>query len=198
MSAVVEEGVWMVIANDSGDKQMADNEFGNFTIFEDELFFEDGDRNIMDLTTCLKQLLKRPDPSEYVTYPYDNPDYFLNPHNFTNSSDNEGNSGAVAITIESESEEEGQINPYWTKIKMDELQGIGNPIEVIFPGTDSIPDLKCISESEDSVIFILTPPNSTDPDNKEKDLTLFSNKEMINLAEIKATMDLPALTQLCW
>ena len=68
---------------------------------------------------------------------------------------------------------------------MDELQGIGNPMEVIFSDTDSIPDLKSISESEDSVIFILTPPNSTDPEDKERNLTLFSNEEMINLTEDK-------------
>ena len=90
-----------------------------------------------------------------------------------------------SILTTSESEEEEQINPYWTKIKVDELQGIGNPMEVIFSNTDSIPDLESISELEDSVIFILTPPNSTDPDNEERDLTLFSNKEMINLAEDK-------------
>ena len=35
------------------------------------------------------------------------------------------------------------------------------------------------------MIFILTPPNSTDPDNEERDLTLFSDKEMISLAEDK-------------
>ena len=84
-SVVVEGGVWMAIANDSGDEQMADNKFDNFTISEEELLFEDEDRNIMDLTTCLKQLLKIPNPSEYVTYQYNNPNYFLNPHNFTNS-----------------------------------------------------------------------------------------------------------------
>ena len=118
-------------------------------------------------------------------YPYDNPEYFLDPHNFTDSSDDEGNTGAVAITIESESEEEEEINPNWTKIKVDELQGIGNPMEVIFSDTDSIHDLESISESEDSVIFILTPSNSTDPDNEERDLTLFSNEEMISLAKDK-------------
>ena len=58
-------------------------------------------------------------------------------------------------------------------------------MEVIFFDTDSIPDLESISESEDFVIFILTPPNSTDPDNEERNLTLFSNKEMINLTEDK-------------
>ena len=63
---------------------MVDNEFDNFTISEEELIFEDKDRNITDLTICLKQLLKIPNPSEYVMYPYDNFNYFLN---FTDSSD---------------------------------------------------------------------------------------------------------------
>ena len=165
-SAVV-EGVWMAITNDSGDEQMADNKFDDFTISEEELFFKDEDRNIMDLTTCLKQLLKIPNSPEYATYPYDNLNYFLNPHNFTNSSDDKDNAGAVTITIELESEEEEEINPYWTKIKVDKLQGIGNPMEVIFSNTDSIPDLESVSVSEDSMIFILTPPNSTDTDNEE-------------------------------
>ena len=66
-SAVAEEGVWMAIANDSGDEQMADNKFDNFTISEDKLFFEDKDRNVMDLTTHFKQLLKIPNPSEHAT-----------------------------------------------------------------------------------------------------------------------------------
>ena len=61
---------------------MPDHNFDDFTISEDELFFEDEDKNVTDLTSHLKQLLKIPDPSEYATYPYDNPDYFLNPHNF--------------------------------------------------------------------------------------------------------------------
>lgn len=57
-------------------------------------------------------------------------------------------------------------------------------MEVLFSDMDSMLDLESISESEDSVIFILTPPNSTcliDLDNEDRDLTLFSNKEMLNL-----------------
>ena len=90
----------MAIANDSGDEQIADNKFDDFTISEDELFFEDKDRNVTDLTTRLKQLLKIPNPLEHAMYPYNNPDYFLNHHNFTDSSDNEGN--AIGI-LDSES-----------------------------------------------------------------------------------------------
>ena len=56
------------MANNLGDEQMTNNTFDDFTISEQELFFEDKDRNIMDLTTHLKQLLKIPNPSEYVTY----------------------------------------------------------------------------------------------------------------------------------
>lgn len=45
-STVVEERVWMVIASDSGDEQMVNNEFDDFTISEEKLFYEDEDRNI--------------------------------------------------------------------------------------------------------------------------------------------------------
>ena len=141
-----------------------------------------------DLTTHLKQLLKISNSSEYVTFPYDNPDYFFNPHNFTDSSDDKDDTGAVDITIESESKDEEEKNSHWTKIKVDELRGIGNPMEVTFFDTDSMPDLESISGLEDSAIFILTSPNSTyltDPDNEERDLTLFSDEKMLDLTEDK-------------
>ena len=44
--------------------------------------------------------------------------------------------------IESESENKVEIDPYWSKIKTDELQGIGKPMEVLFSDTDSMPDLE--------------------------------------------------------
>ena len=55
-SAVVEEGVWMVVANDSGDKHMANDEFNDFTISEDNLFFseEENKEEIQRLTNFLK------------------------------------------------------------------------------------------------------------------------------------------------
>ena len=57
--------------------------------------------------------------------------------------------------------------------------------------TDSMPDLINVSESEvstDSVIFVLTSPDScrttnSEVDDEETNPTLFSDEEMINLAE---------------
>ena len=72
-SAVAEEGVWMAIASDSGDEDMADNEFGDFTISEDDLFFfeEDEENEVQDLTYRLKKQLQIANISKYG-YPYDN------------------------------------------------------------------------------------------------------------------------------
>ena len=36
----------------------------------------------------------------------------------------------------------GNSSPYWSKIKMDKLQGIGKQMEVLFSDTDSAPDLE--------------------------------------------------------
>lgn len=36
-SDVVEEGVWMAVASDSGDEHMVDNEFDDFIISDDDL-----------------------------------------------------------------------------------------------------------------------------------------------------------------
>ena len=65
------------------------------------------------------------------------------------------------MKVSSESDSEVEINPYWLNVKMDELHGLGKPTEVLFPEDDSMPDLVSASESEDLVIIILTPPNST-------------------------------------
>ena len=86
-----EDGVWIAMANSSGD-EMTDSEFNDFTISRDDLFFfedEDEDSSTLDLTTCLKQLLKISNPSKYIAYPYDNLDYFMDATNFTDSSDDE-------------------------------------------------------------------------------------------------------------
>ena len=40
-SAAAEDGVWMAIVNNSNDEHMADNEFNNFTISEDDISFSD-------------------------------------------------------------------------------------------------------------------------------------------------------------
>jgi hypothetical protein len=73
-------------------------------------------------------------------------------------SDNKNNAGAAAMTIDSENKEEVEVDPYWTKIKVDELQGIENSMEISLSNTDSMPDLK--------------------------DVATFSNKELIRLAEL--------------
>ena len=114
-------------------------------------------------------------------YPYDDPDFMLNPRNFTDSSDDDDNAGAVAITADSGSEDEVEIDPYWTKVRVDELQGIGNPVKILLSDTDSMPDLESVSESEDSVMF--SSGCLTGPENEERNLTLFSDEEMLDLVE---------------
>ena len=54
--------------------------------------------------------------------------------------------------IESKSENEVEINPYWSKIKMDKLQGIGKPMEVLFSDTDSTPDLETPNEETEKLV----------------------------------------------
>ena len=76
------------------------SEFNDFTISEDNLFFsedKDEDGSTLDLTTHLKQLLKISDPSRYIAYPYDNPDYFMDATNFTDSSNDK--QGATAMKV---------------------------------------------------------------------------------------------------
>ena len=54
-STAEEDGVWMAMANNSDDENMADSECDDFTVSEEELFFEeDEDDNVTYLTTCLK------------------------------------------------------------------------------------------------------------------------------------------------
>jgi hypothetical protein len=90
-------------------------------------------------------------------YPYDDQDFMLNACNFSDSSDDEDNAGAAAMTIDSENKEEVEVDSSWTKIQVDELQGIGNPMEILLSDTDS---------------------------ESMKDITTFSNKELIELAEL--------------
>ena len=74
------DSVWMAIANDSGDEYTADNEFDDFILMDNNVFFfdEENEREVSDLTSSLKQLLKISDKSDStITYPYDNPEYFL-------------------------------------------------------------------------------------------------------------------------
>jgi hypothetical protein len=137
-SAAVEEGVWMAMVNDSDDEHMADDQFNNFTISEDDIFFseEEEEEEIQRLTNCLKKQLKIAELARLM-YPCDDRDFMFDAHNLSDSSDDEDNAGAVAMTIDSENEEEVEVDPYWTKIKIDELQGMGNPMEILSSDTDS-------------------------------------------------------------
>jgi hypothetical protein len=70
-SAVVEGGVWMAIASYSGDEQMANNKFDDFTISENDLFFfeEENNKNkIQKLTSHLKEQLKINDLLKHIQY----------------------------------------------------------------------------------------------------------------------------------
>ena len=92
------------MANSSGD-EMTDSEFNNITISEDDLFFfedKDEDGSTLNLTTHLKRLLKISDSSKYIAYPYDNPDYFTDTTNLTDSSNDE--QGATTMKVSSESD----------------------------------------------------------------------------------------------
>ena len=119
-------------------------------------------------------------------YPYDNLYNFLSKY-YTDSSDNDANAGAAVITIKSESENKIEINLYQTKIPANEVQGLGKPVKILLSDTDSMLDLVDISESEESIVFVLTQPNSscttsTEDDDEERDMTLFSDEEMMDLA----------------
>ena len=126
--------------NDSDDENMANNKFNDFTISEDDMFFsKEDEEGIQKLTSQLKKQLKIEELFKF-SYPYDDLDYMLSTQNFTNSSNDDDNTGAAAIMIKSESENKVEIDPYWSNIKMDKLQGIRNPMEVLFSDTDSMPD----------------------------------------------------------
>ena len=68
------------------------------------------------------------------------------------------------MKVPSESDNEMEIDSYQTNapVNIDELWGLGNTVEVSFSDMDSMPDLMSVSDSEDSVVFLLTPlDNST-------------------------------------
>jgi hypothetical protein len=151
----------MAVTSDSDDENMADNEFDDFMVSNNNLFiYEDEDNEeskVPDLATRLKKLLKISDTAKNPIPPSDNPINILNTRDLTDSSDDE--QGAVAMQISSESDSKVEIDPYWLKITVNELQGLGNPVEALHLDVDSMPDLEDVSESDilkDSVIFILT------------------------------------------
>jgi hypothetical protein len=118
-SAATEERIWMAMVNNSDDEHMADNEFNNFTILKNDIFFseEENKEEIQRLTNHLKEQLKIAKLSKLM-YPYDDQDFMLNAQNFSDSADDKNNAGAAAMTIDSENEEV-EVDPYWTKIKVD-------------------------------------------------------------------------------
>ena len=102
----------MAAVNDSGDEDMADDEFGDFEIAENDLFFFEDDEEVTDLATHLKKLLAISKP------PYDNPHNTFNIEDFNDSSDDD-DEGAAAMQVASESDSDIDISPYWSKITVD-------------------------------------------------------------------------------
>ena len=191
-----EDGIWMAFTGGSSNKHMAndeDDEFDDFTICQDELFFDtDEESEVTNLTDQIEQWLNISKPTKYK-YLYDDHDYMMDACNFTDLSDNDNNSGAAAIMAISDSDSKVEPDPYWVKVKVDELKGLGNTMEISFSDTDSMLDLEIISESEDSVIFTLTSTDSvcsTNEDNK-RNLFQFSDDEMTNLIEDHGKDGLP-------
>ena len=68
--------------SDSGDEDMADDEFGDFEVSENDRFFFDNDEEVMHLATHLKKLLS-------IKPPYDNPHDIFNIKDSDDSSDND-------------------------------------------------------------------------------------------------------------
>ena len=167
----------MAFVNNSGDKQMADNELNDFSISDDYLFFDNDDKN--EITHLSDKVKKQLNISISYTYPYDNLDFMMNAGNFTDSLDNDNNvAGAATIIVESESKSEQEPDPYWKSIKVEQLKGLVNTVEELFSDSDeSIPSLKMVSSSENSEMGILTPPNSDQTDDKDERNSVLSNND---------------------
>ena len=135
---------------------MADTEFDDFMDTEDD--FEDSDDEdgkIIDITDHLKWTL------HITTVPpsYNVPNNLYDMLNSTDlSSDDE--QGITMQVMSDSDDDEVKINPYWSKIVIDELQ---NPMTVNETDMDLMPDLEAVSDSgtsEDSIQFIYTPSPS--------------------------------------
>ena len=82
--------------------------------------------------------------------------------NMTDSSSDDEQGIAMQVMSDS-NDNEVEINPYWSKIIVDELQELGNPMMVNEIDMDLMPDLEAVSDSrtsEDSIQFIYTPSPS--------------------------------------
>ena len=151
-----EDGVWMASISDSGDEGMADSEFDDFMDTADD--FEDSDDEdgkIIDVTDHLKWVL------HITTVPpsYDVPNNLYDMLNTTDSSSDDEQGVTMQVMSDSD-DDEVEINPYWSKIIVDELQELGNPMMVNEIDMDSMPDMEAVSDSgtsEDSIQFIYTP-----------------------------------------
>ena len=88
--------------------------------------------------------------------------------NDTDSSDDGGN--VVAMRAELDSEDESDIDLYWSQVTVDaKLQGLGNPREIYdteMSDIDSIPDLESVSDTDltmsDDEDEIFTGPDACD------------------------------------
>jgi hypothetical protein len=122
-TASEEDGVWMAVTSDSNNENMADNEFDDFMVSDDDLFIYKDKYNkeskVPDLATHLKKLLKIFDTAKNPILSYDNPTNILNTRDLTDSSNNK--QGAVAMQISSEFDSKVEIDPYWSKITVNEL-----------------------------------------------------------------------------
>ena len=169
----------MAVVSNSDNENMADDEFDDFTVSNDDLFFEDNDGNTEAILTKDMKNLKISETSKPITYPYDDV-YDFCKDSMDSSNDDNNATGATAMTVESEEESEMEVNLYWTKINIDKLRGLGSPTTVLFSDTDSMPDLEKVSDSEDSIVFVFSGSGTSctnDSENK-RNLALFSDEEM--------------------
>ena len=167
----------MALANDSDDEWMADDEFDDFEISEEDLFFYEQDKNKpnKELTDILKLLRISQSPKPLAHYSYDELYDFCNA---ASSSDNDA--GTAAILMNSESKSDIEINLYWLKVTIDKLQDLGKGIEIIYPDTDSsLPDLIELSDTKDSIIFKLTKSDETNSDQEMGEATMVVKSAMV-------------------
>ena len=186
-----EDSVWMAFVDNSGDEDIADTEFDDFRVCQNDLFLlddgTDDDNSDFNIVTHLKNLLNDSDPSKHMGYPYNDPNDFYNIQDSTDSSDDEG--AAAAMQVMSDSDNEVNIDPYWSKILVDELQGFGNPTETLNFDSDLIPELESVSGSttlDDLMPSLLTVSDSSSSMSCEKsyyeaDFGSLGDEDMVDL-----------------
>lgn len=152
-----EDGVWMAAVDDSGDEDTVDDVFGEYegSEIDDWYYFAQGWKNLP---------LFQPGDEEDVeslhgnsTGPYDDmPD--LQSCSDTSSDEDD----AAALHVASDSNSEISIDPYWSSIKIDELQGLGKPN--IIPGeeNESVPSLISDMSTHSSIPSLITPSDSSE------------------------------------